>query len=319
MRERGNIFLEGPPVLFGDGGLRLRTNNLRRWTSVGNGGSRVSTWNDEDDVVLLGYIAPGDNESEIRNATFDSTRSLGPTASAANCSAARMASNPSQVALSDAFYWADNGSYQNVLATQNDFDDGAGAYPPSTFLTGDNKPKPSTLQMVIALWIDHDSVYYQSHATRRGVSEIGIGAGDIIRLENLSTGAETWLFSGQNDFRGDGLDVPKSLNWTGLRTDGPDASTRQHPVWIQLTANRTDTWRISVRPPGWGKNPVQPGADFNYAPLDTRYYCQVYLIDGCSLIPGTLIPGDILGGAEDPVHDRASRAIDGASDGSVMM
>jgi len=319
MRERSTIIQEGPPLLLGDGGLRLRTNNLRRWTSVLNGAQRISTWNDEDDVVLLGYTAPGEDEADIRSATFTTTRDVGPTASAANCSAARMASNPSQPALSDGFYWADNGVYQSELVTQQDFDDGAGAYPPSTFFTGDNNPKPSSFQIVIGLWIDHDNVYYGGNPSRRGVLELGIGGGDVIYLENLSTGARTWRSTSQNELRLDGLDIPKSTNWTGGRDDGDDAGSRQKPIWLQLNASRSDTWRISVRPPGWAKAIPTGGADFNYAPLDTRYYCQVYLIDGCALIPGTLIPSDIFGSHEQPVIDRASRVIRGASDGSVMM
>jgi hypothetical protein len=319
MKKRKHIFQDGPGLVLPDGGFRsIGTNNLRRWTTMENGATRVSEWNGEEDVVLLGYSAPGDSEAQIKMAQFTTASSLGPTASAANCSPIRMQSKPAQPPLSDAFYWDDNGVWQNVLATQNDFDDGAGAYPAGTFLTGDNNPKPSLVQIVIGLWLEHDNVYNPPHATRRGVFETGIGGGDIIYLENLSTGAETWFFTGMNEFRNDGLDIPQSLDWSGTDTEGSNPGARHKVCWLDFNANRTDTWRISVRHPGWGQNPFSTAA-FSYPPDPMRYHCQVYVVEGCSILGNVAIDGDMIGTPADPIHDRASSVITGASVGSVSM
>ena len=321
MRDREQIQLEGPPVIFPDGGnLSLASNNLRVWTTMENGGTRIETWNGEDDVVKLGYNPPCGGTADIQMAQFTLTGAIGPTASAI-CSPINMESKPAQNPLSDAFFWDDNGASQNVLATQNDFDDGAGAYPPGTFNTGPSSPKPSNLQMVIGIWCEHQGncLPVAGQPDMRGVFQTGIGGGDIIWLENLSTGAETWLFAGHNDFRNDGIDPPTSTDWSGGTTEGPDAGVRHKVVWVDLNAERNDTWRISVRPPSYGGMAGDPTPNFNASPDPIEYYVQVYMVQGCALLAGGLFKGDILGSHELPVFDRVGNLVPAASDGALIL
>src|SRR3990167_5574124 len=85
MSKRKQLEVSAPGIVFGDGGIRFRTNNHRKWVSFGNGAQRISNWNSEHDVAQLGYDpdtdAPGFNEG-VKFATFTTRFPIGPTASA---------------------------------------------------------------------------------------------------------------------------------------------------------------------------------------------------------------------------------------------
>lgn len=299
MIERGHIQLEGSPVQFGDGGFRLRTNNLRRWTGFFNGASLVSEWNGEREVAQLGYDPDTDavDLSGIKYATFTTTIDVGPTASAI-CTEVDLEVGCNN--QTDSRYWVRDGAFKTPVNLQTAFTAAGG-------VASDNAQKPSTLQMLAAVWFEYDGPL-RPVGPNHGVFEIGIGGGDLIFFENLTTGGIAWLFTGTNEL--DTSPPPQSVDWC----DSPQVTWLQMPL-----SGLRDDFRVSIRPPGHGKNPAQAGADIDGSPGGLRYYLQIYIIDGCSLIPGTLTRGDILGGAELPFVDKTNNSILGASDSSVML
>lgn len=306
---------QGTPVVEAE----YRAINARVWTGFDNGASLVNSWNGERDVALLGYIPLTNHpvqyadESGIRMARFKANRNLKVTASGI-CSPVSMYASANVTPYTDLGYFEDTSIWRDVIDLQNDFSAAGG-------IVGQSTAKPSKLQLLVGVWFDHDNSYLNpitdpTNTTRRGVSRGGIGAGDLVYLENLTTGGTTWYYAWHNELITTGGELPKSTNWAGLTDIDGFAIERKHRVtWLQMLTEKNDEWRISVRHPGWGRNPVV-APSFYYPPVDVRYYVAVYIIEGCGLL--RLVNGQLSIGAAGRNASKVDRSRESESAGVIM-
>lgn len=297
----------------------FRAINARVWTGFENGASLVGSWNGERDVALLGYTpvdpAGGDilDDSFIKMARFKANRNLKVTASGV-CSPVSMYASANVTPYTDIGYFEDTGVWRNVVDLQNDFNSAGG-------IVGQSQPKPSKLQLLVGIWFDHDNSYYNppsdpTNTTKRGVSRGGVGTGDLVYLENLSTGGITWYFSWHNELLTTGGELPKSTSWSGhTDTEGFDVQRKHRVTWLQMLTEKNDEWRISIRHTGWGRDPeVVPS--FYYPPVDPRYYVAVYIIEGCGLL--RLVDGTLRVGGVDRNTGKVDRSRESQSAGLIL-
>ena len=113
---------------------------------------------------------------------------------------------------------------------------------------------------------------------RSGVFEIGIGAADIIVMDDLDYGGGWWQFTKFNEFQNYniGSPLPESSSWCDEFALG---------MWFVLSTQYKPRLRVKVVPPGFANGQID--ADL-YAPPDgLRYYIHAQAIDGCvGIVPG---------------------------------
>jgi len=298
VRERGNIILEGPGLILPDGGSRSIGSNLRKWVSFDNGAQKIADWHGEKEVVLLGY-------DPIKTATFTTKRDIGPTASAI-CSEIHLQSSSACVNISDSRYWYHDSGYYNPVQMQSNFTAGGNS-------GNDNSKKPGKVQMLIGVWFEYDGPL-NPVASANGVFEIGIGGGDLVYVKNLTTNGTAWFFAQANELISSSAGPPQSTGWCGDN----NGATPPFVTWLEMTGSESDLFEISIRPPGWGHDPPQGGADINASPGGLRYYLTVYVVEGCES-GGELIRGDMIPVIDLPVHDRLKNHVQGVSDSGIIL
>lgn len=302
-RVKDHQRVDGHGLSFTNGGFLTRGGNLRKWTNFENGASLVPSWQGETDVASLGYT--DQNTAEIKMASFTVSRDVGPTASG-RCSPGKLTVAPTTSTITDGFYWLDNGVKQTQGMLQTQFTGAGGT-------VGQNQPKPSNLHILFGIWFSYNAAAGfrghggAGHAAYKGTFEFGLGAGgDVIYFENLTTGAVSRVMSGTNALITSGT-LNQSTDWIG---GGIGLGAGPRAIWMQALAQESDEWRVSIRPPGWGKEPFN-GTDEPHWPIDMTYYVAVYVLEGCTF-GAQLTPGHIVGGSEIPVYD-VIRHLDGAA------
>jgi len=290
MSRRNHHIHEG--TAFPNDGKVIRSftcTNLVQWTDFV--GAFTTTFQGEK-CVALEYGHTGGTvvgAGDIWTATFQSAHKIGPTVSGL-CSACRTKACPSSVPTNP-YYLKSSPSYQSAVTIQNTNFIGGG------YNSADGNLKPSNAHILFGVWFDYTVEDPILGVT--GVNETGIGAGDILYIEGVGANntSRTWLLLDWNKRKAYNAGVPleKSSSWNcGNVFKGTKA------IWFEMPIRDYASFRISVRPPGWAKNPVEPNADTFAPPIGLRYYVAAYIVEACGL--GQAQPGTVVGTADAHSH-----------------
>lgn len=271
--------------------VRLLGNNIGRWTNPQNGAQILGKFQGEENVCRFEYDPANSDDHAICD--FEIKRDVGPTASG-NCSISRLNCETGPTIAQYEFLESDS-ALTNPAVTATRFNSNG-------HNTADGTSKPADFHILMGVWFDYDAENPVDigGTDRSGVFQAGIGAGDVIIMDDLVNGGGWWQFTKFNEFQNysAGSPLPRSTTFC-------DAFNR-HGMWFVLSGTYKPRLRVKVVPPGFaaGNN----DATF-YAPPDgLRYYIHAQAISGCTgLIPGIVNVAAPVAVGTEPRVNRATK------------